>query len=197
MAALLGNKGPSPSTLLAAFVLSVCFFSTEAFYKRTNITVDPPNPMEGGSVRLIPLTSPRDMVTCRWFRGGTDRNSTIVVFFFYPRPVSRNRTSYTGRETLNANCTLEITDLNVNDTANYTILQESPFGSRLGTVELVISVPPPPQPGRGFSRSTMAGIILGCLGALVILGVVVLIVKRSSRPAIRTLAPVVTSSSTT
>ncbi|XP_067318558.1 carcinoembryonic antigen-related cell adhesion molecule 6-like [Anolis sagrei] len=137
--ALLGNKGPSPSTLLAAFILSVCFFSTEAFMKRTNITVDPPHPMDGGSVRLIPLTSPRDMVTCRWFRGGTDGNSTIVVFFFYPRPVSRNRTSYTGRETLNANCTLEITDLNVNDTANYTILQESPFESRMGTVELVIS----------------------------------------------------------
>nr|XP_060640212.1 carcinoembryonic antigen-related cell adhesion molecule 6-like [Anolis sagrei ordinatus] len=130
----------APSLILStAFVLSVCFFSTEAIFKPTNITVDPPNPMEGGSVRLIPVTSPRDIVTCRWFRGATDGDSTIVVFFFYPRPVSRNRTSYTGRETLNANCTLEITDLTVNDTANYTALLESPFESRLGTVELVIS----------------------------------------------------------
>ncbi|XP_067329650.1 carcinoembryonic antigen-related cell adhesion molecule 6-like [Anolis sagrei] len=139
MGALLGNKGPSPSTLLAAFILSVCFFSTEATWKPTDITVEPLKPMEGGSIRLIPVTSPRDMVTCRWFRGGTDGDSTIVVFYFYPSPVSRIRTSYTGRETLDANCTLEITDLTVSDTAKYTALLESPFGSRLGTVELVIS----------------------------------------------------------
>ncbi|XP_062818422.1 uncharacterized protein LOC134293759 isoform X3 [Anolis carolinensis] len=191
MGVLLGGKSPAPSTLLAAFILSVCFFSTEAFWDPTDIMVEPSNSMVGGSVLLTPLTLPSFPSTCRWFRGGLDVDNTIVVFFFYPRLAVMNRTAFTGREIITSNCTLEIIGLSVNDTANYTALIESATGIRRGTVELLVSAPAPDEPGRGFSRSTIAAIILAILGATIILTTVVVLIKRSPRPQIRTLVPAV------
>uniref|UniRef100_A0A803TNV8 Immunoglobulin subtype domain-containing protein n=1 Tax=Anolis carolinensis TaxID=28377 RepID=A0A803TNV8_ANOCA len=128
-----------PSLLLStAFVLSICFFSTEAFMKETNITMEPPRPVEGGKVYLIPHDLSPVPVICRWFRGERNENNTIVIFYFYPHPYIWNASAFTGREIMKSNCSLEIVDLNYNDTANYTVLIEGPMGSRIGTVELVI-----------------------------------------------------------
>ncbi|XP_062818927.1 carcinoembryonic antigen-related cell adhesion molecule 3-like [Anolis carolinensis] len=178
MGVLLGGKGRALSTLLAAFVLSVCFFSTEAFMKETSITMKPPRPVEGGKVYLIPQDLSPAPVLCRWFRGESIENNTIAIFYFYPHPYIWDATAFTGREIMKSNCSLEIIDLNYNDTANYTVLIEGLMGSRVGTVELVIEASDPDEPGRGFSRSTVAGIILGCLGAIVILIIVVVLIKR-------------------
>nr|XP_060640211.1 carcinoembryonic antigen-related cell adhesion molecule 6-like [Anolis sagrei ordinatus] len=196
MGVLLGGKSGSPSNLLTAFVLSICFFSTEALWKRTNITVEPPNVVDGGKVDLIPITYPPIPVICRWYRGEMYPNNTVFTFYYYPTPGSWNGVAFTGRERMKDNCTLEIIDLNINDTANYSVVIEGPRETRFGTVELVIQVPPSFEPGRGFSRSTVAGIILGCLGLMVVLGVAVFAMKRSSRPEIRTIAPAVTTEET-
>ncbi|XP_062818568.1 carcinoembryonic antigen-related cell adhesion molecule 6 isoform X2 [Anolis carolinensis] len=147
MGVLLGVKSGAPSTLLAAFVLSICFFSTEAFMKETNITMEPPRPVEGGKVYLIPHDLSPVPVICRWFRGERNENNTIVIFYFYPHPYIWNASAFTGREIMKSNCSLEIVDLNYNDTANYTVLIEGPMGSRIGTVELVIEAPLPVEPG--------------------------------------------------
>nr|XP_060640208.1 carcinoembryonic antigen-related cell adhesion molecule 5-like [Anolis sagrei ordinatus] len=128
-----------PSLLLpTAFVLSVCFFSTEAYYKRTNITVEPPMPMEGGSVRLTPVTLTIAQVFCRWFRGEMRRNETILTAFFYPRFKVKKGPNFTGRETIRPDCSLEITPLNITDLANYITLIEGPEDMRIGSVELIV-----------------------------------------------------------
>ncbi|XP_062818423.1 uncharacterized protein LOC103281924 [Anolis carolinensis] len=180
MGVLLGGKSPAPSTLLAAFVLSVCFFSTEAFIKRTDITMDPPNPVAGGKVHLIPHDLSPAPVICRWFRGEDILNNTILIFYFYPEHFIWNATAFTWRETMRSNCTLEIVNLNYNDTANYTVLIEGPLGFRMGIVELVIDASPPVEPGKQFS-CTIAGILLATLGSTIILTTAVVLIKGSPR----------------
>ncbi|XP_067318562.1 uncharacterized protein [Anolis sagrei] len=188
MGVLLGAKSGSPSTLLAAFVLSVCFFSTEAYYKRTNITVEPPMPMEGGSARLIPVTLAIAQVTCRWFRGEMRENETILIGFFYPRFKVRKGPGFTGRETIHPDCSLEITPLNITDLGNYLTVIEGPEDTRIGSVELIVHYPPDDEPkffARGFNKMTIVGIVFGSLSAAVILGMVLFSVYRESNPGTR------------
>uniref|UniRef100_A0A803TD54 Immunoglobulin V-set domain-containing protein n=1 Tax=Anolis carolinensis TaxID=28377 RepID=A0A803TD54_ANOCA len=106
--------------------------------QETSITMKPPRPVEGGKVYLIPQDLSPAPVLCRWFRGESIENNTIAIFYFYPHPYIWDATAFTGREIMKSNCSLEIIDLNYNDTANYTVLIEGLMGSRVGTVELVI-----------------------------------------------------------
>ncbi|XP_067318561.1 carcinoembryonic antigen-related cell adhesion molecule 16-like [Anolis sagrei] len=185
MGVLLGAKSGSPSTLLAAFVLSVCFFSTEADYKGTNITVEPPMPMEGGSVRLTPVTLAITRVICRWFRKELRTNETILSAFFYPSFKVRKGPNFTGRETIRPDCSLEITPLNITDLGNYITLIEGPEEARIGSVELIVHYPPDDEPklfDRGFNKMTIVGIVFGSLSAAVFLGMVLFSVYRESNP---------------
>ncbi|XP_062818917.1 carcinoembryonic antigen-related cell adhesion molecule 3-like [Anolis carolinensis] len=190
MGVLLGGQSGWPSTLLAAFVLSVCFFSTEARIQVTNISVEPPKPMEGGRVRLTPVSLPPVPSTCRWFRGEWDSNETILVYYFYPRHFVWKAAQFTGRETIRSDCSLEITDLNITDLANYVVLIEGPEGSRVGTVELIIHYPYEDEPnefGRGFNKTTIVGMVFGSLGAAVVLVLVLFTIYYSSHREIPTL----------
>nr|XP_060640209.1 carcinoembryonic antigen-related cell adhesion molecule 6-like [Anolis sagrei ordinatus] len=183
MGVLLGAKSGSPSTLLAAFILSVCFFSTEAAFKRTNITVDPPKPMEGGSVRLIPVTLPPVPSICRWFRGKRDYNNTILSYYFYPSPGAWEAAQYTGRETMRPDCSLEITNLNITDLGNYIVLIDGPEGIRIGSVELIVHYPPDEEPkvsARGVNKMTIIGVVFGSLSAAVVLGMLVFAIYSES-----------------
>ncbi|XP_067318560.1 carcinoembryonic antigen-related cell adhesion molecule 16-like [Anolis sagrei] len=138
MGALLGAQSPAPSTLLAAFVLSVCFLSTEAYMQLTNIVMNPPKPVDKGNVRFTPSMLPPIPVSCRWYRREMSDKDTILAYFFEPKPTTRKGPNYTGRETMRPDCSLEITNLNFTDSTNFIVLIYGRGGIMAGSVEIDI-----------------------------------------------------------
>nr|XP_008117624.1 PREDICTED: uncharacterized protein LOC103280427 [Anolis carolinensis] len=142
MGALLGAESGSPPKLLAVVViLSVCFLSTEAFLQLTNIKMEPSEPKEGGSVRLTPNNLPPVPLSCRWYRSEMSNNCTILIRFFYPRPMTRKESSFTGHETMRSDCSLEIKNLKANDSENYIVLIHGRDGIRIGSMKFAIPDP--------------------------------------------------------
>ncbi|XP_062827812.1 ephrin type-A receptor 1 [Anolis carolinensis] len=141
MGALLGaESGSSPKLLAVVVILSVCFLSTEAFLQLTNIKMEPSEPKEGGSVRLTPNNLPPVPLSCRWYRSEMSNNCTILIRFFYPRPMTRKESSFTGHETMRSDCSLEIKNLKANDSENYIVLIHGRDGIRIGSMKLAILV---------------------------------------------------------
>nr|XP_060615709.1 pregnancy-specific beta-1-glycoprotein 7-like [Anolis sagrei ordinatus] len=172
MGVLLGAESGSPSKLLAVFVvLSICFLSTEAYLKLTNIEMKPPKPKEGGSVLLTPVTRPSFPVSCRWYRREMSENDTILTYFFYPNHVIQKDPRFSGHEIMKPDCSLEIRNVQVSHSDEYMILIHGRGEIRTGSVKLVI-------PGRGFSKAAIAGAVLGSLGAIVILSVLLFTIYR-------------------
>ncbi|XP_067317300.1 carcinoembryonic antigen-related cell adhesion molecule 5-like [Anolis sagrei] len=135
----LGGQGGAGAPL-AVLVLSLCFLLTRAQTgTTTTISVKPSKPIEGGDVSLIPASIPATTSTCRWFRGGNDPASTIFILFFYPAPKLTLEANYTGRETMDSTCSLNITNLAGNYSGTYTFLAESSDGNKKGEVELLVS----------------------------------------------------------
>ncbi|XP_067318554.1 carcinoembryonic antigen-related cell adhesion molecule 3-like [Anolis sagrei] len=154
-------KTQSNGRSLLFAVLSWCFLLTRAQRLMTTTTlVDPSNPSEGENVSLIPDVGPRNLTSCQWFRGRVVRTNTILIYFFSRTP--KPGPNYTGRETVDSNCSLHITNLAGNYSGTYTFLLQFMGGAIKGEVELLVSARPPPSENEETEHSTglIAGIVV-------------------------------------
>ncbi|CAM5176408.1 unnamed protein product [Eretmochelys imbricata] len=134
------------------------------------IVLTPPSPAVGGGVSLAPQPAPQDLRTCSWYRSATtDPSSRILTYFPGPPPVQNNDSAHTGRETAGPDCALHIAGLRLNDTGSYTVDIQSPTSPGLGTVHLPVSDPVAPRPG--LSAGAVAGIVIGSLAGVALVGV--------------------------
>ncbi|XP_067316904.1 carcinoembryonic antigen-related cell adhesion molecule 6-like [Anolis sagrei] len=133
---------PKNFRLVSVSVLSWCFLLTGAQSgTTTTISVRPSKPIEGGDVSLIPASIPASTVSCRWFRGGDALANTILVYYISSPPTQRPGANYTGRETIDSNCSLHITNLAGNYSGTYLFLLDSTVETLKGEVELLVSEP--------------------------------------------------------
>uniref|UniRef100_A0A670ITQ1 Immunoglobulin V-set domain-containing protein n=1 Tax=Podarcis muralis TaxID=64176 RepID=A0A670ITQ1_PODMU len=102
------------------------------------ITVQPWFPQVGGEVLLIPEESKEKVDTCSWFRWDTAEKNQILVY--QPPPVKdvQYKASYTGRESVNTDCSLQIKNISVSDITYYIMQRNTTKESEVGQIFLVV-----------------------------------------------------------
>ncbi|KAH0631667.1 hypothetical protein JD844_006113 [Phrynosoma platyrhinos] len=130
------------------------------------VTLDPPEPVAGKNITLIPGGYVEDIGICFWLRGRGDEKHRILTYFPPPLFIQEDGPAYTGRETIGEDCSMHIRELKAADTGNYTILKNKLRASEnTGNPEAkkVDGVP------SGFIAGTAAGSFLGLMltGSLV------------------------------
>ncbi|XP_015273801.1 PREDICTED: carcinoembryonic antigen-related cell adhesion molecule 16-like [Gekko japonicus] len=120
--------------LLAATILSSGFLLAQA--QEIPIMVEPPHPMEGQDVTLTPGGKPA-FILCIWYRG--EKAEANRIFVYIPStspPVQRNGPAFTGRETGDPGCSLNIGSLMLNDTGDYVVSKSAIGGRETGRVHI-------------------------------------------------------------
>uniref|UniRef100_A0A8D2KVI7 Immunoglobulin domain-containing protein n=1 Tax=Varanus komodoensis TaxID=61221 RepID=A0A8D2KVI7_VARKO len=115
--------------VMKSSILSSCFLLTRAQDGRPQvipITWSPQYPTAGENVTLTPGGTLEKVVSCSWFRGTvTDVAKRILVYYVPPLTQGQvNGPSYTGRETVDLECSLHIQNLTLTDSGNYTVSKE-------------------------------------------------------------------------
>uniref|UniRef100_A0A803SVA8 Immunoglobulin V-set domain-containing protein n=1 Tax=Anolis carolinensis TaxID=28377 RepID=A0A803SVA8_ANOCA len=116
-----------------------CFVLAGAQTLLTNITVEPENPVDGGSVRLTPTSVPENTNTCRWYRGEESPQNIILEYFTHASPSFQWRDAYTGREDMDFKCSIEIKELKGIDSGTYMVTIVSADQTVKGKVDIVVS----------------------------------------------------------
>nr|XP_020668184.1 carcinoembryonic antigen-related cell adhesion molecule 6-like isoform X1 [Pogona vitticeps] len=124
--------------LFAASILSLCFLLSQGQAGTIPVMVEPPMPREGDTVTLKPGTIPENSVTCRWYRGEAADANVIVIFFFFPSPGEEKGPAYTGRETVDSSCSLQITDLKSNYSGTYRLSFDGPGITATGSANITV-----------------------------------------------------------
>uniref|UniRef100_A0ABM5ESA8 Cell adhesion molecule CEACAM5 n=1 Tax=Pogona vitticeps TaxID=103695 RepID=A0ABM5ESA8_9SAUR len=134
-----GWQIPWQATLLAASILSSCFLLSQGQSGTIPVTVDPPMPREGETVTLKPGSVPENSVSCRWHRGAAADENLIIALFFFPGPGGDTKgPAYTGRETVDSSCSLQITDLKSNYTGTYRVSIDGIGISETGSANVTV-----------------------------------------------------------
>ncbi|XP_044290676.1 carcinoembryonic antigen-related cell adhesion molecule 16-like [Varanus komodoensis] len=167
-----------PAALLAASILSSCFLLTRAQDGRPQvipITWSPQYPTAGENVTLTPGGTLEKVVSCSWFRGTvTDVAKRILVYYVPPLTQGQvNGPSYTGRETVDLECSLHIQNLTLTDSGNYTVSKEGGV-TAIGHVMIKVS----DRPG-GISNIILWSIIGSLVGVLILIAILLFIFLRS------------------
>ncbi|XP_053866832.1 carcinoembryonic antigen-related cell adhesion molecule 3 [Malaclemys terrapin pileata] len=156
--------GPWTGILLAASVLGSCLQPAPAQTPVT-IVLTPPSPVVGGGVSLAPQPPPQGFTSCSWYRSATaDETSRILSYYLLTPPVQINGSVHTGRETAGPGCVLNIAGLTLSDTGNYTVKIESNTNRVLHLSLHVYGNP------AGLSPGTIAGIVIGSLVGVALVG---------------------------
>uniref|UniRef100_A0A8D2JHV6 Immunoglobulin V-set domain-containing protein n=1 Tax=Varanus komodoensis TaxID=61221 RepID=A0A8D2JHV6_VARKO len=87
----------------------------------SSITWTPHNPKEGQNVTLVPGGDLKSVIKCSWYRG---KRNQILTYQLLPLSEHRYGLAYTGRETINPDCSLHIVNLTHLDTGFYTIQKQ-------------------------------------------------------------------------
>ncbi|XP_033014657.1 hemicentin-1-like [Lacerta agilis] len=141
------------TAFLAASVLSSCFLLTRAQETTISIRIFPDVLKERDSVTLTPEGLAPKAITCRWYRGVVEEKNIIITFF--PPNVGQNRgDAYTGRETVNPDCSLLITDLKPDDSGTYSFKSEGPGVTNTGATNITVSGVPCATPPAAPSWSS-------------------------------------------
>ncbi|XP_008120708.1 carcinoembryonic antigen-related cell adhesion molecule 6 [Anolis carolinensis] len=147
--------------LFAVSVLSFCFVLAGAQTLLTNITVEPENPVDGGSVRLTPTSVPENTNTCRWYRGEESPQNIILEYFTHASPSFQWRDAYTGREDMDFKCSIEIKELKGIDSGTYMVTIVSADQTVKGKVDIVVSAPAPTLSGGPIAVIVIVVLALG------------------------------------
>ncbi|XP_077788643.1 cell adhesion molecule CEACAM3-like [Podarcis muralis] len=143
------------------------------------ITVQPWFPQVGGEVLLIPEESKEKVDTCSWFRWDTAEKNQILVY--QPPPVKdvQYKASYTGRESVNTDCSLQIKNISVSDITYYIMQRNTTKESEVGQIFLVVIVSVSPEKRTDTKKTTsvsggaIAGIFVACIvGAVFLVGLI-------------------------
>ncbi|XP_042294762.1 carcinoembryonic antigen-related cell adhesion molecule 16-like [Sceloporus undulatus] len=180
MGGSLRAKSPSwLALLLAASILSCCFLLTGGTKRGTvSVTLDPSQPIEGQSVTLRAGGVPNGTVFCRWFRDKSADTHLILIYYLPPFKGHTEGEGYTGRETMDSDCSLHIKNLILNDTRTYIVMMDGPGLVNQGQVDLVVRALESHPDTRGLSTAAIGGIAVGCIVALVVLTVAVVSISR-------------------
>ncbi|CAI5780983.1 carcinoembryonic antigen-related cell adhesion molecule 16-like [Podarcis lilfordi] len=164
-----------PVLLLAAHILFSSFVFLEADQNFTLlITVQPWFPQVGGEVLLIPEESKEKVDTCSWFRWDTAEKNQILVY--QPPPVKdvQYKASYTGRESVNTDCSLQIRNISISDITYYVMQRNTTKESEVGQIFLVVIEKQSDKKKRtSVSGGAVAGIFVACIvGAVFLVGLI-------------------------
>ncbi|XP_078236460.1 cell adhesion molecule CEACAM15 isoform X1 [Pogona vitticeps] len=124
--------------LFAASILSSCFLLSQGQTETIAVTVEPAMPREGDTVTLKPGTIPENPIICRWFRGEAAEANLVISFFFFPSPGNIKGPAYTGRETVDSSCSLQITDLKSNYSGTYRLSFDGPGITATGSANITV-----------------------------------------------------------
>ncbi|KAJ7303992.1 hypothetical protein JRQ81_011509 [Phrynocephalus forsythii] len=134
---------------VVASILSSCFLLIQGQDGTLTITVEPPMPRKGASVTLKPGTLPENVLYCRWYRE-PPADPNLIITGFGKVPGDNKGPKYTGRETMDSSCSLQITDLNATDSGTYTMTTEGPGVFLIGSAKfevigIHVEITPPPR----------------------------------------------------
>ncbi|XP_078236461.1 pregnancy-specific beta-1-glycoprotein 6 isoform X2 [Pogona vitticeps] len=177
--------------LFAASILSSCFLLSQGQTETIAVTVEPAMPREGDTVTLKPGTIPENPIICRWFRGEAAEANLVISFFFFPSPGNIKGPAYTGRETVDSSCSLQITDLKSNYSGTYRLSFDGPGITATGSANITVIGPSLSSPG-GLGGGAIAGIVLASLAVtLALTGTLFYFFCRGRHQNVKTDSPVI------
>ncbi|KAM6111679.1 cell adhesion molecule CEACAM1-like [Phoenicopterus ruber ruber] len=141
----MGHRAPGPqrsprsTVVLAAALLLCCPPPSRAQAARFTIRQDPAAVGAGGHVTFTLEPVPSGARTCAWYRAPTN-NVTLEIFIYFPGSGQENGPAYTGRETGDADCSMRISRLRLNDTSAYTVVVRDPAVT-IASINLIVHVP--------------------------------------------------------
>ncbi|KAM6111680.1 cell adhesion molecule CEACAM8-like [Phoenicopterus ruber ruber] len=141
----MGHRAPGPqrsprsTVVLAAALLLCCPPPSRAQATRFAIRQDPEAARAGGDVTFTLEPVPSGARTCAWYRAPTN-NVTLEIFIYFPGSGQQNGPAYTGRETGDADCSMRISRLCLNDTSAYTAVVRDPAVAT-ASINLIVHVP--------------------------------------------------------
>uniref|UniRef100_A0A8C5RY78 Ig-like domain-containing protein n=1 Tax=Laticauda laticaudata TaxID=8630 RepID=A0A8C5RY78_LATLA len=113
---------------IAVFILSSNFLSTQAQVVKYHLPVfmDRSNAIEGQRINLTVGAAPTSFFICNWYRGSDSQEKLIVTVYLPPLSGYVFGPAYTRRETPGPNCSLQIENLNQDDSGTYTVTKDGP-----------------------------------------------------------------------
>nr|XP_020668218.1 carcinoembryonic antigen-related cell adhesion molecule 21-like isoform X2 [Pogona vitticeps] len=136
------------------------------------VIADPWFPLVGTEVSLIPNDSMENVLICAWYRWDISVENQILVY--EPPPVSKveHKDSYTGRESMTADCALHIANVSLPDGGYYIIQKNTTVASEAGQIFLMVV--------EGFLQPKSPKVLSeGAIAGIFVLGVVIITVIAS------------------
>ncbi|XP_078507426.1 cell adhesion molecule CEACAM21-like [Lissotriton helveticus] len=128
----------APSVLLLLTALLTLWISQTS----SQIIFNPPTVRvkNGSTAKLTPSGITQEIKYYNWFRGSDTSSSNLILGFVSDiKPIINNGLKYTGRETGLPGGELQISNVRMNDTGNYTIqMQLGAQRIQQGTVQLQV-----------------------------------------------------------
>nr|XP_020668219.1 carcinoembryonic antigen-related cell adhesion molecule 16-like [Pogona vitticeps] len=157
-----------PMLLLAAFIFScTCVTRSHAAKEATiEIMTEPSQLLVGMDVNLLLRATRQEIKSCVWFRG--HRLKQFAILTYRPPNETIHNESYTGRETVQKDCSLYIKNLTLDDNDFYSVKRVLQDGlTEFGTTPLLIrEVLESPEPRQALSPGVTFGVVAGCLMGL-------------------------------
>uniref|UniRef100_A0A670ZXX7 Ig-like domain-containing protein n=1 Tax=Pseudonaja textilis TaxID=8673 RepID=A0A670ZXX7_PSETE len=102
--------------------------STQAQVVKYHLPVfmDRSNAIEGQGINLTVGAAPTSFFICNWYRGSDSQEKLIVTVYLPPLSGYVFGPAYTRRETPGPNCSLQIENLNQDDSGTYTVTKDGP-----------------------------------------------------------------------
>uniref|UniRef100_A0A670ZY68 Ig-like domain-containing protein n=1 Tax=Pseudonaja textilis TaxID=8673 RepID=A0A670ZY68_PSETE len=113
---------------VSVFILSSHVLSTQAQVVKYHLPVfmDRSNAIEGQGINLTVGAAPTSFFICNWYRGSDSQEKLIVTVYLPPLSGYVFGPAYTRRETPGPNCSLQIENLNQDDSGTYTVTKDGP-----------------------------------------------------------------------
>uniref|UniRef100_A0A670ZY78 Immunoglobulin V-set domain-containing protein n=1 Tax=Pseudonaja textilis TaxID=8673 RepID=A0A670ZY78_PSETE len=130
-----------PLQHLQGYLLSSsCTFVSQAGNTYISIKTVPPRPSVGKEVTFIPVGSMENVSLCWWYRGPIQKKNEIVTYQTSPVLRVNYSNAYTGREQIQLDCSLSITNLTFRDNGFYAILKKRTVQNAYDKGEVLLKI---------------------------------------------------------